>query len=125
MNRRKFVVQLGSVLIVLPAGRVLLGCSGKESYENKNDAGTDAGGEQALTFTSSVESGHSHTAQLQITEITSPPAGGLVRDTSVTSGHLHTVELTQADLSSIDAGSTVTKTTSVVANHSHTFEFKK
>ncbi|MGA9523982.1 MAG: hypothetical protein WBV82_21150 [Myxococcaceae bacterium] len=124
MNRRKFVVQLGSVLIVLPASRVLVGCAAGEEYGNV-DAGTDAGNSQALTFTSSVSNGHTHTVQIQSSELTSPPAGGFTRDTSITSGHLHTVELTEADLSSIEAGNTVTKTTSLVGGHTHMFTFTK
>jgi hypothetical protein len=126
MDRRRFVVQLGTVLLVLPASRVLIGCGGGGGDGNGADAGTDAGtNQQAYTFTSSVDAGHTHTFQLQATELSTPPAGGIERDTSTDSGHIHMVELTEADLNSIDDGNTVTKTASVVGGHSHTFTFKK
>ncbi len=125
MNRRRFVVRLGTVLLVLPASRALLGC-GSTGNEYGADAGTDAGtNQQAFTFTSSTAAGHAHTIQYQATEFSAPPAAGIERDTSTVSEHFHTVELTEADLNSIGSGNTVTKSTSVVGGHSHTFTFKK
>jgi hypothetical protein len=118
MNRREVIVKMGGLLLILPAARVLMGCG--------SDSGTDP---NSIRFTSSLDDGHTHTVSLQVTEISSPPAGGVTKTTSFDQSHTHTVSLTGADLDSIQAGNTVTKTTSEDATpghvHTHTFDFKK
>ena len=47
------------------------------------------------------------------------------RNTTVDDGHLHTVSLSEADLSAIESGLVVTKETTLVNAHTHTFEFRK
>jgi hypothetical protein len=122
MKRRDFI-RLGSLLILLPSTtRILAGCGGGDS---DNTGGDEEGvGVQTFTFTSSLEGGHTHTLALTASELANPPPGGLNRETSVDFEHLHTVELTEAELASISAGDAVMKTTSRVAGHAHSFEFR-
>ncbi|RPH69783.1 MAG: hypothetical protein EHM78_13980 [Myxococcaceae bacterium] len=114
MNRREVLFRVGGLLLALPASRVLLACGG--------DTGM---GPDSLRFISSSDLGHTHFFTLQLTEITSPPAAGISRQTSNDLSHTHTVTLTEADLDSINAGNTVTITTSNDDNHTHTFAFRK
>ena len=115
MNRREAIIRVGSILLVIPASRVLMACGG----------GTGAAG--TLHFTSSADpaDGHTHTVDLADADITSPPAGGRVLTTSLVLAHTHTVTLTEADFASIDAGNTVTITTSEdeTPGHVHTHQF--
>ena len=114
MNRREVIVKMGGLLLILPAAKVFMAC------------GSSAGGSSGtLTFISSSDLGHTHSVGLQITDITTPPAGGVTETTSNVLNHTHTVSLTVADLDSINQGNTVTKTTSNDDNHTHTFDFKK
>ena len=116
MNRREVLFRVGGLLLALPASRVLLACGGDSNN------GMDP---NSLRFISSSDLGHTHFFTLQLTEITSPPAAGINRQTSNDLSHTHTVTLTAADLDSINAGNTVTITTSNDDNHTHTFAFRK
>jgi hypothetical protein len=117
MTRREVLIQIGSLLLFVPAGTLFVGCG---------DDGDDGGGaNDALTFTSTVVQAHSHTVTIQMMELTGPPAGGVTRNTSVDAGHLHAVTLTQADLNAIDAGEVVPKETTLVDAHTHAFEFRR
>lgn len=113
MNRREVLVQIGGLLLVLPASRVLLACGGTDSSPS------------SLSFTSSNDLGHTHTVSLQMTEVTTPPVAGVTRTTSNDLAHTHQVTLTSADLDSINQGGTVTKTTTTDDSHTHTFAFRK
>ncbi len=116
MGRRQFVVQVGSLVILLPA-TAWLSCGGSSS---------PGGGDQtALTFTSSTDSGHSHTYQIMTSELSNPPTAGISKETSLVSGHTHVVAITQAELQAIQNGQTVTKTSTASSGHTHTFQFRK
>jgi hypothetical protein len=143
MTKRQFLVGTGSVLVVLPAGWTFSGCDDDDEQEDITlpvDAAVDgppavdaapgpaADAEPALPFlrfTSSVDVGHMHTVTLEVSTIAAPPSAGVIRETSIDDQHLHTVTLTEQELRAIDAGETVTKTTSVVAAHVHTFAFSR
>jgi hypothetical protein len=112
MERREVLVRIGGLLLALPASRVLLAC------------GTDGGG-GTLTFTSSNDLDHTHTVAFQLTELSTPPASGVTKQTSRDLGHTHMVALTEAELASIHSGGSVTKTTSEDDGHTHTFTFLK
>ncbi len=118
MSRRQFVVEVGSVVILLPA-------SGWLSCGGSSTPGGGGGDQTALTFTSSTDSGHNHTYQILMSELSNPPTAGINRETSLASGHTHVVAITQAELQSIQNGQTVTKTSTVASGHSHTFQFRK
>lgn len=114
MNRREVIFRIGGVLLAIPASRVLLACGG--------DSGTAP---DSLRFISSSDLGHTHFVTLQLTEIATPPAVGVDKQTSNDLGHTHMVSLTAAELDSINQGATVTKTTTNDDNHTHTFAFRK
>lgn len=77
------------------------------------------------TFSSSTESGHSHTVSIARTEIDSPPPGGFSRETASASGHTHTFTISMAELTTVSGGGSVTVTTSVTSSHSHAFTISK
>jgi hypothetical protein len=110
MDRREFLVRSGAVMLILPAGWAVSGCS------DDDDDGD-------LLFTSSTIDGHSHQITLTMAELQSPPTSGLSRDTSSNDGHTHRVELSADDLSRINLRQTVSKETSLVNGHTHTFTF--
>jgi len=118
MTRREVLIQMGSLLLLVPAGTVFVGCG-------DSDDGDDGGTGTALTFTSNVVQAHSHRVSIQMSELTEPPSSGVNRNTTVDDGHLHTVSLSEADLSAIESGQVVTKETTLVNAHTHTFEFRK
>jgi hypothetical protein len=130
MNRRQLMFQMGSVLLLLPAARLVSACGGESPNPPGNsgaDGGTgaDGGSSTPLSFTSSDDGGHTHTVQLEMSLLTDSPAEGAQKTTSSNSGHTHTVALTEAELDSIQAGNTVTKATSQDSGHTHTFTFRK
>lgn len=118
MERRDVLVRIGSLLVALPAARLLSACGGSD--------GGGGGGMQnptQLTFVSSNDLGHSHATSLQVTELTTPPTGGVTKTTTNVQAHTHQVTLSEAELASIHGGGTVTKTTTTDDGHSHTFSF--
>lgn len=80
------------------------------------------GGEDVLTWVSSVDSGHSHS--VTITEADISGEEPITEVTSSSGGHTHTVMLTAAEVTIINDGGQVTKTTSTDSGHSHTFVFE-
>lgn len=77
------------------------------------------------TFTSTSDSGHTHTITVQRSEVQNPPAAGITRQTSSSGGHTHTFMMTQADLQTVNGGGPVTVTTSVSDLHDHSFTITK
>jgi len=114
-ERRRFMLELGSALLLLPASGVIAACTGSASTTLSND----------LTFTSSVVDSHTHKVQISMADLTSAQGMGESLVTSSTVRHVHVVELTQAEMNAIDAGQTVTKTTSRARSHAHVFTFAK
>ena len=122
MNRREFVLRVGGLLLVLPAGWTVA-CGGGDS---PGGGGTPPPGEgETLSFTSSNDAGHSHRVTLTVTSIDTPPAGGVSRTTTSDDGHVHSVRLSEAELQTLKGGGTVTKETSIASGHLHTFEFRR
>ena len=156
MDRRNFIVRLGSIVLALPAASFLHACGGDDNTVSATGAaggsatggaggsaagaggtstagagGTStagAGGTGApmtLTFISSTVQNHTHTFQITMTELASPPANGIDRETSQDAGHTHAVALSAGELQAIANGQTITKTTSLVSGHTHQFTFVK
>ena len=118
MERREFLIRSakgGSLLLILPVGWTVAGCGSTST--------PPAGTSNALRFTSSNVSGHTHDFSIDAVDLTSPPAAGLSGETSVSLSHTHTVSLAQSELQQIEAGQTITKDTSSTEGHIHTFEF--
>jgi hypothetical protein len=107
--------RVGSLVVWVPATRLLVGCGANES-----------GGPPSLTFVSTLADGHSHRLTLEIAELESPPASGTQPTTTNEAGHVHTVVLTAADLAAIHANQTVIKSTTADATgHAHDFSFQR
>jgi hypothetical protein len=119
MERRAFLTQLGTIILILPAARLISGCGTSSPTPSNPPSGpTSTPPPGQLTFTSSVVLDHTHTFGIMVTAISSPPAAG-----RTTSGHSHVVTLSQMDLQTIEGGGTVTSTTSSAEGHTHTFTF--
>ncbi|MFU8805380.1 MAG: hypothetical protein ACNA8W_16325 [Bradymonadaceae bacterium] len=114
MDRRHFFRLCAAIFVAFPLCLALMGCFGDEEEP----------GVPSLTFTSSVEAGHSHNLVLLLDEINDPPPTGLNRETSEASGHTHIVVLTDEDLNRIADGDTVTRVTTEVGGHTHTFTLR-
>ena len=83
-----------------------------------------------ITVTSSVTLGHTHQVTISGADIDNPPVGGrTITTTTYTdayyNSHSHTITLTQQDFQTIKDGGTVTVTTNVVNDHTHTFTIHK
>lgn len=118
MKRRDFIAYVTTATGLLPITITQMACSngyGPTSSSSSSDS---------YSFTTTPDStGHSHTVEIKIVDVTSPPASGRSLTTSGPS-HTHTVELTQADLVAIAAGEEITRGTSTDSGHAHTFTFK-
>lgn len=128
MNRRKVLIQFGSIALILPAARLVAACGGAKTGGGGAGSGTPSPQYEdpaagSLRFTSSEVDGHTHAITLDRSTIDSPTAGGIQKQTTTDAGHLHAVELTEADLNAIQAGQVVQKTTTSNSGHSHSFEF--
>jgi hypothetical protein len=123
-SRREFLVAAGRLLIVLPAGLSIVACGSINSSPCGNP-GRVVTTSTSLTFTSSCDMNHTHDFTLMMTELSTPPAAGIMRNTSVDEfdNHFHSVTLSQADLTTIESGTPVTVTTSVTNEHVHTYIF--
>ena len=77
------------------------------------------------TFTSTSDSGHTHTITIQRSEVQSPPAAWITRQTSSAGGHTHAFSMTQAELQTVNGGGSVVVTVSVANLHDHTFTITK
>jgi len=108
--------------LILPAGWGAGACGSGSSYGTQTPSGTTASG-NGLRFTSDVVGGHSHDFSIAMTDLSSPPSAGLSGSTTVASSHTHTVSLSVDELTAIESGQTVTKDTSNVQAHMHTFQF--
>jgi len=77
------------------------------------------------SFTSTNVDGHTHTITIQRTEVDSPPAGGISRQTSSSSGHTHTFMMSQAQLQTCMGGGSVTVSDSMMNLHQHSYTITK
>jgi len=110
---RKSVISLliiSMVVLLLTAGLIGGGCS---------KATAD------ITVTSSVTLGHTHQVTISAADISSPPAADKIINTTAANGHYHTITLSPQDYQTLQSGGTVTVTTSVVNDHTHTFTIQK
>ena len=116
-TRRELLTRGTTLLLLVP----IVGCS-----SSSNSSSCDG-----VESTSTVDSQHFHTLCVRTSDLTNPPAAGVVYTTSDESMHTHKVMLTQADLTAINGGQTVMKVSSndpdPINNmlHTHTFSIKK
>ncbi len=76
-------------------------------------------------FTSTSNSGHTHTITIQKSEVESPPAAGITRNVSSSGGHTHSFSMTQSQLQSVNNGGSVEITDSVSDGHTHKYTISK
>jgi len=121
MKRREFMFNsskgriVAIIVMAILVGGVQIAC---------NNTPTTPSDPVSKVFTSSNDQGHTHTITIQRTEIETPPAGGISRQTSA-NGHTHTFTMTQAEMTNVKNGTSVTVTTSDSNGHSHTFTIQK
>ena len=77
------------------------------------------------TFTSTSDTGHTHTITIQRSEVQTPAASGISRQTSSSSAHTHVFAMTQAELQTVLGGGSVVVTTAVADAHTHSFTITK
>jgi len=76
-----------------------------------------------ITYTSTIDSAHTHQVTIEVSLYQSPPSGGVMRVTTTDLNHSHVVTLTHAQLVAIANGTLLTVPTGVSNNHSHCFHF--
>ena len=110
MNRREFLVRatIGGVSVPLLIREV--GCGSSKSTNPPADS---------RSFTSSTNSGHSHTITIPNSDLSSTSTKNY---TSSSTGHTHTVTLTAAHFDTLSSGCKVTVISSVGGGHTHTWE---
>lgn len=111
---RREVLSATTMLLLVPLAP--LACSSSSS----SSGASGGNGCDGIFETSTVTNNHTHTLCVPTTDLTKPPAAGVVYTTSVSEDHSHTVSLTQAQLQSIEGGTAVTVTTSSPAPHNFT-----
>jgi hypothetical protein len=119
MKRAEFLKVMGAGTLVALAGSAVTACKSSSTTPSNPDS---------HTFTSTGPSsgpGHTHTITIQKTEVETPPAGGISRETS-TNGHSHTFTMTADQLATVKAGTAVTITTQPDSTgHTHDFQISK
>ena len=119
MNRRHFIIKAGTAFPVLAGAVYLVGCDSASSDDGNNN---NNGSPQILSVGSSFDSGHSHSAEIPLTDLDS--TASKTYDTSNSSGHLHMVTLSASQLETIKTGGSVTAQSTNNSGHSHQFSFK-
>jgi hypothetical protein len=132
LTRRDFFSNLGRLVVLVPAGWMIVGAAGCGSSSSGECTGADTVMDTgaALIVVSSctgINGGHTHDYTVQDADLAAPPAAGVSGLTSPYDDdqHTHTIALTMADLASIQAGQTVTIESGKTGGHSHTFHFHK
>ena len=130
-SRREFLFAAGRLVIALPVGWSIVGavagCGSGSSSGACGNAGKLVTTGTSLVFTSSCDVNHTHDFTLMTTELSAPPASGVMRDTSVDTfdNHFHSVMLSEAELAMIESGTAVTRDTTPTNQHTHTYVFRK
>jgi hypothetical protein len=116
MNRREFIIRVGTALIAVPVALSLESCG--------NDNG-DTPAPPGFDVNSTVDLAHSHSVRILTSDLTNPPASGVVYTSSVSDGHTHTIALTQQQLTDINNGVSVPVVSSVTNAHTHGWTIQK
>ena len=118
MTRKDFLrTALGGFLGTFLFGS-LSDCSSSTTPEVPEDS-------NQRTFTSTSNSGHTHTVAITRAQVENPPAAGITLTTSSSGGHNHTFSMSQAQLQSVNSGSQVTINDSVSDGHNHQYTIQK
>lgn len=119
MKRAEFLKVMGAGTLVALAGSAVTACKSSSTTPSNPDSHTFTS-----TGPSDSSNGHTHTITIQKTEVETPPASGISRETSA-NGHTHTFTMSAAQLATVKGGTGVTVTTSIFAGHTHDFVISK
>ncbi len=123
MNRRHFIIEAGKAFPIVAGAVYLVGCdSANDNGDNtNNDKNT---GNQSLTLTvqSTTNAGHSHSAQIPLSDLNLTT--NKTYNTSNSSGHFHIVTLSASELTTLKNGGSVTKSSTNNSGHAHQFTFQ-
>ena len=117
MDRRTFIIETGRAFPVIAGAMYILSCG------DSNGGPPSDPGQMVITATSTVSNGHSHTAEVPVSDLDSSSA--IDYTSSVSSGHAHTVTLTAANFADLSAGREVTVTSRMASGHTHDFSFRQ
>ncbi len=116
MTRKEFLKMMGAGSLVGFGTFLAAKCSSSSSPSPPG---------QTKDFISTDVQSHTHSFTMNRSDIDSPPAGGITRDTSSSAGHSHSVTISQSELMAMQTGASETITTSNVSAHTHDFTFSK
>lgn len=117
MQRREFLIGLGTMLLVAPV-LAATGCGGDDSSTSPTPPA------DGFDVESSADLAHRHSIRVLTADLANPPAGVTYTSTNV-SAHVHAVSLTAAQLAAIQAGQTVTVDSNLASAHRHTWAIRK
>ena len=120
ITRRELLSKSTVLLLLVPVAA----CSSTPAssvVETPDDPSSCAG----VFEISTVDNNHNHSLCVPTTDLTSPPANGMIYTTSTDEGHEHTVTLTQTQLQTINSGMAVTVTTNPPVAFPHQFTIQK
>lgn len=131
MNRRAFLKDAASALLVLPFGAYLVNCSSEDDEEvplqpdNAPPAAEPLIQDGEIVFTSNRVKKHSHAFRVIVEDFAEAPDTGITGDTTNSQGHNHALVITQDALRMADGGQQVKIQTATTDGHSHTFTIVK
>lgn len=114
LNRRRFLVTVGKAFPVTFGGLYLISCGDDGQPTNP--------GSQVIVAQSTVNAGHSHTAELPEADVDSTQ--NQAYSSSSSGGHIHSVTLTAANFETLRTSGAVTVTSTSVSGHTHNFTFR-
>ncbi|MBX3261243.1 MAG: twin-arginine translocation signal domain-containing protein [Labilithrix sp.] len=133
MDRRTFLKDAATTLLVLAFGTSLVQCddesgkSGSNASEHDDtppDAPPRAAGTN-IVYTSSETEGHSHSFTVPRSAFESAPLGGITGLTTEAQGHQHRLTIDQEALRRVAAGDVAKVETEDQAEHTHVFTIVK
>lgn len=124
MNRRRFIIQAGKAFPIVAGAVYVVGCDSNDpdNSDSGNNNGNNGGQPTTLRVVSTVDAGHSHSAEVPLSDFNS--ASNKSYQTSNSGGHVHSVTLSVAQLTTIGGGGIVTVTSTDSGGHTHGFTFE-
>ena len=116
MERKQFLIYVTGAVGLSPLLLTEIACD-----DSNGNGGNDEGDTDNFTVTSSVDSGHSHTVKISFSDVNTPPPVNQPLQTSSSGGHTHNITLNTSDYQQLQDGQKITKTSTTVNSHTHTF----
>ncbi len=124
MNRRRFIIKAGKAFPIVAGAVYVIGCDSNDlnNSDSGDDNGNNGGRPTTLRVVSTVDAGHSHSAELPLTDLDS--TSSKTYQSSTSGGHNHSVTLSVAQLITISGGGRVIVTSTISGAHTHRFTFE-